>query len=52
MVKVMVMMCEAILFLGFLRTALLSAPPDSVRAHNNGLVVWDSFDLCAKNCDF
>ena len=49
MVKVMVMMCEAlkICVLGFLRTALLSAPSDSVRAHN-GLVVWDSFDSCAK----
>ena len=35
------MMCEAltlkILVLGFLRTALLPAPPDSVNAHN---MVW------------
>ena len=55
MVKVVVMMCEALTLkirvLGFLRTALLSAPPDSVRAHN-GLVARDSFYLCAKNCDF
>ena len=49
MVKVMVMMCEAlkIRVLGFLRTALLPAPPDSVNTHN-GLVVRDSFDSCAK----
>ena len=50
MAKVVVM-CEAltlkILVLGFLRTALLPAPPDSVNAHI-GLVAWDSFDSCAK----
>ena len=51
MAKVVVMMCEAltlkILVLGFLRTALLPAPPDSVNTHN-GLVARDSFDSCAK----
>ena len=51
MAKVVVMMCEAltlkILVLGFLRTALLPAPPDSVNTHN-GLVAQDSYDSCAK----
>ena len=55
MVKVMVMMCKALALkirvLRLLRTALLPAPPDSVNTHN-GLMVQDSFDSCAKNCDF